>query len=150
MVSEPHKELRFTRSGQARSFAVIGAILIGVAVTMCATAPFRSEPLYLFLGSIPFYLLAVSFCWLAFHCSRHPIFILSPIGIEFFPFIKPAQNFRLFSWGEFSLAEIREKRLYLHFDVEKSAGAVISLAPLTGSARELLQRAIEGRMAERE
>jgi hypothetical protein len=151
MVSEPHKEIRFTRSGQGRNFAILGAVLIGVAVTMCATAPFRSdsERLALFLGSIPCYLLAVGFFWLCFHCTRHAFLILSPVGIELFPLIKPAKNFRLFNWAQFHEAEIREKKLYLHSKAERTGGAVISLSPLTSDARTLLTRAIEGRMEER-
>lgn len=149
MVSKPEKEIRFTRSGQARSFALLGAFFIAVAITLLATGLFGTGAPVHPLLALPFLLLAAGAFWLSFHCAKHAFLILSPVGIEFFPFFKPSQNFRLWSWSEFHHAEVIEKRLYLHFNEEETGGAVISLSPLNARSRELLDVAIEGRMDER-
>lgn len=149
MVSNPEKELRFTRSGQARNFALFGAVSMGVAVTFFATAVFGSRPPVNLLAVIPPLLLAGGFFWLAYYCNRHAFIILSPVGIEFFPLIKPASNFQVWQWQEFHHGEIRERKLFLHFNAEETGGAVLSLAPLTSQARQLLTTAVDGRMAER-
>lgn len=149
MVSNPEKEIRFTRSAQARNFAILGAILMAVTATLFATATFgKGSPIHPLLP-LPFLLLAVGAFWLSFHCARHAFIILSPVGIEFFPFFKPSKSFRLWAWSEFHHAEILGKRFFLHFNEEETGGAVISLAPMAEKSRELLDVAIEGRMDER-
>lgn len=149
MLSNPEKEIRFTRSGQARTFAILGAFLIAVSVTLFATAYFGTgSPVHPLLP-FPFLLLAGGFFWLSFHCVKHAFIILSPVGIEFFPFIKPTKNFRLWSWSEFHHAEIIGKNLYLHFNEKETGGAIISLSPMVESSLKLLDVAIEGRMDER-
>lgn len=149
MLTNPEKEIRFTRTSQARSFAILAAFLIAIAVTLFATAFFGvGSPVHP-VAPLPFLLLAGGAFWLSFHCAKHAFLILSPVGIEFFPFIKPSQNFRLWSWSEFHHAEIIGTKLYLHFNEEETGGAVISLTPMVASARKLLDVAIEGRMDER-
>ena len=150
MVANPEKEIRFTRSGQARLFAILGAISLGAAFTFIAPALYGHDSPVHALWTIPPLLIAGGLFWLAFHCGRHAFMILSPVGIELFPLIRPTQNYRLWSWAEFHHAEIKAKRLYLHHDELKQSGAVISLAPLTASSLALFTRAIEGRMKERE
>lgn len=149
MVSKPEKEIRFTRSAQAQTFAIAGAIAVGVAATLYATA-FEGTgspvPKWAF---IPFLPLAAALFFLSYRCAKHAFLILSPVGIEFFPFFKPAQNFRVWNWSEFHHGEVIGKRLLLHFTEEETGGAVISLSPLTTRSRELLDTAIEGRMVER-
>lgn len=149
MVSNPEKEIRFTRSQQARNYAVLGAILISVAATLLATVIWGKGSSVHPLAAVPFLLLAAGVFWLSFHCARHAFIILSPVGIEFFPFVKPSQNFRVWAWSEFHHAEIIGSQLYLHFNSEETGGAVISLRPLAARSRELLDVAIEGRMDER-
>ena len=149
MVAKPEKEIRFTRSAQAQTFAILGAILIGLAVTLWATSFFGIDapvPKWAFLLPLP---LAAGAFFLSFRCIKHAFLILSPVGIEFFPFFKPSKNFRVWNWSEFHHAEIKEKRLYLHFNEEETGGAVISLSPITARSRELLDAAIKGRMKER-
>ncbi|MGJ8723328.1 MAG: hypothetical protein ACSHYB_02130 [Roseibacillus sp.] len=149
MVSNPEKEIRFTRSGQARTFAIVGAIFVAIAATLFFTAVIGTgspiHPLY----PLPFLLPAAGAFWLSFRCAKHAFIILSPVGIEFFPFFKPSQNFRLWSWSEFHHAEVIGKNFYLHFNEEETGGAVISLSPMAENARQLLDVAIEGRMDER-
>lgn len=149
MVSNPEKEIRFTRSSQARSFAVAGAVLIGVAATLFATARWGKGSPIRYWHMAPALLMAGASFWLSYRCAKHAFLILSPVGIEFFPFYKPAQNFRLWSWAEFHHAEVIGKRLLLHFNEEETGGAVISLSPMLERSCQLLDLAIEGRMDER-
>ena len=150
MVSNPEKEIRFTRSGQARTFALVGAVFIAIAATLFATAIFGIDSPIHPLVPFPFFLLpAAGAFWLSYRCIKHAFIILSPVGIEFFPFFKPSQSFRLWSWSEFHHAEVVGKKFFLHFNKEETGGAVISLSPMTESARKLLDIAIEGRMDER-
>ena len=149
MVSNPEKEIRFTRSAQARNFAFLGASLVGIGATLIATATLGKGAPVSAQSGIPFLLLAAGAFWLSYHCARHAFLILSPVGIEFFPFFKPSKNFQLWTWSEFHHAEVIGKTFYLHFNEEETGGAVISLAPMTEKARVLLDVAIEGRMDER-
>lgn len=149
MVSDPSRELRFTRAAQGRDFAVLGAIFFAVSATLFATAHWGEGSPIRYWHLIPPLLPSLAAFWLAYHCTRHACLILSPVGIEFFPLWRPSQNFRLWSWAEFHHAEVDGQKLFLHFDTEETSGAVLSLAPLTAKHRLLLERAIEGRMEER-
>lgn len=149
MVANPEKEIRFTRSGQARLFALLGAIALGCAFTFVAPLLYGHRSPVHWAWTAPPLLLAGGFFWLSFYCGRHAFLILSPVGIEFFPLIRPSANFRLWSWAEFHEAEVRQNQFYLHLNAEKTSGAVISLAPMTINGRSLFTRAIEGRMEER-
>ncbi|GHC51612.1 hypothetical protein [Roseibacillus persicicus] len=149
MVSNPEKEIRFTRSAQALRFALAGAIFVGLTATLYATARWGTGSPVRYWHMIPGILLAAGSFWLAYRCAKHAFLILSPVGVEFFPFFKPATNFRLWSWSEFHHAEVVGKRLYLHFNEEETGGAVLSLAPMSEESIRLLDVAIEGRMEER-
>lgn len=153
MVSEPEKELRFTRSGQAAGYGVLGAIWIGVAVTLLATAVYRSEnpelphPAWalLFIG------LGVACLGLSRHLAKHAYLILTPLGLEVFPFFRPSQGMRLVLWQEISSAELSEdeKWLTLHFDEEKTSGLHLTLRPVRRKLRSLLAKAVLGRVSRR-
>ena len=146
MVAKPEKEIRFTRSAQAQTFALVGAILVGLSATLWATA-FKgiASPIPKWVFPLPLPFAALTF-WLGYRCAKHAFLILSPVGIEFFPLIRPVQNFQVWNWSEFHHAEVIGKRLFLHFNEEETGGAVISLNPITEKSRHLLDAAIEGRM----
>ncbi len=149
MVAEPQKELRFTRSGQAVKFCVLGAVLVGVGVTLAATGYYRGinpalpHPAW----AIPFFLLAGGAFWLAIHLARHAYLILTPMGLEIFPFFRPSRGMQLVMWQEIEEAELDAgfTRLTLHFNAERTAGMHLSLRPIRQNLRELLAKAIRGR-----
>lgn len=153
MVSEPQKELRFTRSGQAVGFGVLGAVLIGAAVTLVVTGVYRDinpdlpHPLW----SIPCTVSAIWCFWLTKHLAKHAYVILTPLGLEIFPLIFPTKNLRLVLWQEIVAAEIsdNEKWLTLHFNEEKSSGLHLSLKPINRKFRSLLAKAVLGRVSPR-
>lgn len=151
IVSEPHKELRFTRAGQAVGFCVAGAICAGVAVTLLATGYYRdinpavSHPAW----AAPFAVAAAGFFALARHLAKHAYLILTPIGLEVFPFFRPSKGMQVVMWQEIDAAEIdsKESRLTLHFNAERTAGMHLSLRPVRRKTRSLLAKAVLGRVS---
>lgn len=152
-VLDPSKELRFTRTSQALIFVILGAICLAITVTLLLVVatihhyegdltklPF---PIWLpFLPLLPMW----GFFILGLHCAKHPYILLSPIGIEVFPFWKPVQNFQLIEWGKVALLEYNQAQLTMHYSKEKTGGVVLSLSPLSKKSRSLLIRALEGVM----
>ena len=89
MLSEPHKELRFTRSGQAVGFCVGGAVFAGIAVTLLATGYYRdvNPALPIPLGLLHARPLRWGFsCWRGISQSTPTSFLLR-WGWRFSPFI---------------------------------------------------------------
>ena len=148
-IQSPDKELRFTRSGQAVVFWMAAAVLAAAAIILTATSFYREinprlpHPAWALLplaGS----LLAARLSW---RLTRHAYLILTPLGIEIFPFFRPACGMSLVSWQEVNCAEVdaSRTRLTLHHNAEKTSGIHLSLAPIRTDRRELLVKALEGR-----
>ena len=150
-IQSPEKELRFTRAGQAAIFWLISAIGTAAGITLLATAYYRGvhpnlpHPAWALL---PF-LLSAGMARLAIHLTRHAYVILTPLGIEVFPFFRPAEGMRLIIWQEVYDAEVDEKTsiLTIHHDAEKSSGVHLSLKPIPVDSRTLLAKAVIGRVS---
>ncbi len=150
-VQSPEKELRFTRSGQAPAFWVVAAVLLAVAVTLLATALYRDlnprlpHPAW----AVAPLVLAAASARLALRLTRHAYLILTPLGIEIFPFFRPADAMNLVFWQEIHEVEVDEAfaRLTLHRNPERSSGVHLTLRPVRRDRRELLVRAVRGRVA---
>ncbi|MES2997557.1 MAG: hypothetical protein V4733_12180 [Verrucomicrobiota bacterium] len=148
MIAEPGKELRFTRSGQAPVFWILAAMGVSAALTILAAACYRwinpslPHPLWAVLPGIP----AFIFARLAVRMTRKAYLILTPLGIEIFPFFRPAANMQLVSWAEIVAADFDSARMTLHFSAEKTAGIHVSLAPVRADRRPLLEKAVKGRV----
>ncbi len=150
-VQSPEKELRFTRSGQASHFWVSAAVLTSVGITLLATSIYREinprlpHPVW---ASVPL-LLAAVMARLAVGMTRHAYLILTPLGIEIFPFFRPAEGMRLVLWQEVDHAEVDEKTscLTLHHDAGKTSGIHLSLTPIRADRRTLLAKAVLGRLS---
>ena len=146
----PAKELRFTRAGQAVVFWVLGAVLTAVAVTVVATALYRDinpqlpHPLWALIPLV----VAVLAVRLAAGLTRHAYLILTPLGIEIFPFFRPAAGMRLVVWQEIAAAEVNAATtvLTLHHDAAKTSGIHLSLKPIRADRRQLLATAVIGRI----
>ena len=151
LVQSPEKELRFTRSGQAVGFWILSAVLTAAAVTLLATAIYRDmnphipHPAW---ALVPVGLAAVV-ARLAFSLTKHAYLILTPLGIEIFPFFRPAQGMQLVTWQEVTSAEVNENstRLSLHHNAEKTSGIRLSLRPIRADRRSLLAKAVIGRLS---
>jgi multidrug transporter EmrE-like cation transporter len=150
-LQSPEKELRFTRSSQATVFWLGSAVLTSIAITMLATALYRDinesipHPVWALLPLV----LAVLLARMAIKLTRHAYLILTPLGIEIFPFFRPADGMRLVTWQEIQLAEVNAQttRLTLHHNAEKTAGIHLSLTPIRKDRRCLLAKAVIGRVS---
>jgi hypothetical protein len=150
-IQSPEKELRFTRSGQAVHFWLGTAILAAAGMTLAATAIYRDINPHLPHAAwalVPLLLALVTFR-LAVRLTRHAYLIITPLGIEIFPFFKPAEGMRMVLWQELNHAEVDENlsRLTLHHDAEKTSGIHLSLTPITPARRTLLAKAVIGRLS---
>lgn len=149
-VAEPHKELRFTRSAQAQGFFVAAAVAFAFALIIAVTA-LMGHPNFSWWMPLPFLLISGLLFRFSARCARHAYLILTPLGIEIFPLIKPEKNLNLIYWTQLDSAEFDEHltRLKLHFDKAQTGGVVLSLSPMETKQRLLLQKALEGRLAEK-
>ena len=150
-VQAPEKELRFTRSGQASAFWVASAVLTAVCVTLAATSIYRDvnpqvpHPAW---ALAPLALAAVA-ARQAVNLTRHAYLILTPLGIEIFPFFRPSAGMRLVVWQEVDTAEVNADGsvLTLHHDAAKTSGIHLSLKPIRADRRMLIAKAVIGRVA---
>jgi len=153
-VAEPTKELRFTRAHQAIGFWIGAAVLVMAALVFMLLAPYRAEnpelpsPLW---GIIPLFLAWLS-ARIALRCTRKAYIILSPIGVEIFPFFRPTDNLQVIPWAQITAADIDDPPtlVTLHFNPEKTAGIHLSLTPIPKPRRPLLTRALQCRLEERQ
>ena len=148
-VAEPHKELRFTRARQAVPFWIAAAMCLAATLALTVTGSLRHEnpalphPLWALLPAS----LAILLIRTALHCTRHAYLILSPLGVEIFPFFRPAKNMQLIPWAQIADAEAGHHFITLHFDPDQRSGIHLSLSPVPENLRPLLARAILGRVA---
>ena len=148
-VQSPEKELRFTRSGQAALFWLLAAVCAAVAMTLAATSIYRDvnpELPHPAWAVVPLVIGALA-VRLAVSLTRHAYLILTPLGIEIFPFFRPAAGMRLVVWQEVDAAEVNAEmtQLTLHHDAGKTSGIHLSLRPVRKDRRELLATAVIGR-----
>jgi hypothetical protein len=151
-VAQPHQELRFTRARQAVGFWLAAAVAATASLTLCGIAFYRHiDPnLPHAAWALPPLALAVILVRLALRCTKRAYLILTPLGVEIFPFFRPADGMRLVSWPEIAAIETdpARLRLTLHFNREKTAGVHLSLRPLPLDRREWLLKALQGRVSQ--
>ena len=149
-VAQPHQELRFTRARQAVGFWLAAAVAAAAGLTLIGVACYRHiDPnLPHAAWALPPLALAVGLARLALRCTRRAYLILTPLGVEIFPFFRPADGMRLVSWQEIAAVETdpSHRRLTLHYNREKTAGVHLSLRPFPVDRRELLLKALQGRV----
>lgn len=149
-VQSPEQELRFTRSGQAVIFWLLGAMLVGTAVTIGLTSLYRDinpalpHPAWMLLPLVA----AIFLLRLATRMTRHAYLILTPMGVEIFPLWRPEQGMRLVLWQEIDAVEFDERTtlMTLHFDAAKTSGVHVTLRPVRANLREALAKAVKGRL----
>ncbi len=148
---KPFKELRFTRSRQAVTFVIVAVLFLCLAAGLGILLWWRWHSWLTLLWLLLPLLAAWGCLRVALHLTRHAYLLLSPIGIEIFPFFRPAQQMQLFSWGEVGHAEVSEddRLLVLTLAGYQDSKVIISLDPVPLRARPLLRRAVEGLMERR-
>lgn len=148
-VQSPEKKLQFTRSGQATHFGLLSALCTSIAVTLLATSlyPEIHPELPHLAWALASLSLAGVAAWLAVRQTRHAYLILSPLGIDIFPFFRPITSMQLVVWQEVDAAEVNPSMtwLTLHRDAVKSSDIHLSLRPIRRDRRELLAKAVIGR-----
>jgi len=149
-ITEPHKELRFTRAGQAQGFIVIAAVSFAFFLLIGLTW-FMGHPTFTWWMALPFLILSALLTRLSAYCARHAYLILTPLGMEIFPLIKPHKNLNLVYWAQIIDADFNEEltALKLHFNEDQTAGVILSLKAISAKKRLLLKRALESRLAEK-
>lgn len=145
-------ELRFTRSGQAAGFACAAVFCLALSAAL-ALAGWRwndtrmPEPLLPspWFGAVPLSLAAL-LIWQACRLARQPMLALTSVGLEIYPFFRPKDDWQLVVWAEVASIEIDPVRDHLVITLSSARNAVIfvSLEPLSGKSRLLLDRAVEG------
>ena len=153
-VAEPEKELRFTRARQAWVFFALAAVILSAGMTLLALA-IQNWGLIALLKVWWWLLLAGSLLGLEMlrlgvRCTRHAYIILSPLGVEIFPFFKARQNLQVIYWSQIADAEVRDGNLVLHFSEEKKSGIIASLKPIPTEGRMMLEKAVAGVMEKRD
>ena len=149
-IAEPHKELRFTRAGQAQGFIVIAAVSFAFFLLIGLTW-FMGHPTFTWWMALPFLILSALLTKISAYCARHAYIILTPLGIEIFPLIRPRKNLNLIYWAQIIDAVFDDEltTLKLHFNEDQSAGIVLSLRAIPTKKLPLLRRALESRLAEK-
>ena len=93
--------------------------------------------------------MAVLFFLVAIHCTQHAFIILSPLGLELFPFWFPVKNFRMLYWSEINDAKINKEMNLLSIECNNGSKIFISIKPIPTKIRSYLKTAIDGRMQEK-
>lgn len=149
-IQAPEKELRFTRAGQALGFWFAAAILAAAGLTWTVTLIYRDfDPALPSLWCLLPLGLSLLAARTAVKLTRHAYLILTPLGVEIFPFFRPASGMNLISWQEIHSAEVDSRllRLTLHHNAEKTSGVHLSLRPIQAARRPLLAKAVIARAA---
>lgn len=147
-VAEPQKELRFTRAGQAVGFWIAAAVCIMAGLVFFLLIPYREDhpilphPAWGF-APILFAGLLIRTAW---RCTKHAYILLSPIGVEVFPFLRPEKHMQVILWQQIVAADVTERLMTLHFSEDRTSGIHLSLAPISKDRRPLLKKAILGRI----
>ncbi|GAA5494176.1 hypothetical protein Rhal01_00334 [Rubritalea halochordaticola] len=151
-IAEPEKELRFTRARQATMFFFATAVffMLTIGTLFCGFLNLGWNDYYFqknwwlsFLFLIPAFICLR----IAFRCIRHAYIILTPLGIEIFPFFKPQADLQVIFWQDIDSAEIEDNNLILHSNQEKTAGVVVTLNPISETKIPLLKKAVTSRLA---
>ena len=150
-MKAPENELRFTRSHQAILFWTLGLVfmLTTVGVGVLSWWQLRHPPPW-WLALLPLALSAGAFA-LAWRLTRHAYLLLSPIGVEIFPFWKPVDHFQLIPWGTIGAAEFspNDRWLTLTLSGYEDVKVILTLDPVKPAARPLLKKAVLGVMEKR-
>jgi hypothetical protein len=150
IIAAPEKEVRFTRAAQGRLLLVLVAVMFSLSLGLwvLATQGTEFEPPRLhgfgWVAALPL-MIGWFLARLAMRCIRHAYLIFTPLGLEIFPLFRPEKTMQLLLWSEIAELEYdaRKDLLLLHFSAEKSAGVIVSLAPILPAQRALLRTLVE-------
>ncbi len=150
-VVDPEKELRFTRMAQAPLFYFMSALAVAAAVgiIILSTQKWGMNPPPMrqwWWLIVPDIFIGWWFFRLGLRCNQYAYLILTPLGLEIFPFFNARRNLRVIYWTQIAEIEHSNGKLTMHFSEQKNSGVVISLRPIPPRQRKLLRQALDGRM----
>lgn len=152
MVSEPDKEIRFTRSRQAIALLLVFSIstvilIIGVTFSLLPE-PYGNKELIRFWYILP-PLIALSYfsLRLALHCIKHAYLIFTPMGLEILPLRHPEKNLNLIYWHQINTFDVNKNAIVLHYNTQKTAGTVISLKPIHRKYHSFINKSLTRRVS---
>ena len=152
-ITEPEKELRFTRARQGLTFVAFGGIFLCITfwIWFSNTTINGQAIIEISLGliiTLILFSLSLICIWVAVNCVRHAFIILTPLGIELFPFWFPSKNLHVIYWTQIDNAIVTEDMKTLEIQCQGGGKVFVALAPITVDRLPYLKRAIEGRMAQ--
>jgi hypothetical protein len=143
------RELRFTRSGQATTFAAVAGVGLALSFGLWSMA----QPGHLVPALLPAYwallplIISVAALWEAWRLTRFAFLTFSSIGVEIYPYLRAESESQLVPWatiGSITLDEATQ-RLVITRTPEAGEGKIfITLAPLSRTSRRLLSHAVAG------
>ena len=151
-MKSPEKELRFTRSRQAVLFWVLGVglTLTAAGIGVLSWWQLRHPPPW-WLGLLPLAFAGAAFA-LAWRLTRHAYLLLSPVGVEIFPFWKPVDHFQLLPWSTIADVEFSPDHRWLTLTLAgyEDVKVILTLDPIKSAALPLLKKALLGVMEKRD
>jgi len=154
-ITQPEKELRFTRAGQARVFVLLAALGMAMILGsgMLAWVPHDGlipPHVWQWVGIIFALLWTAVAIWAVAYCVTHAYILLTPLGVEVFSFFYPTKYYRLIPWADIETLRLDEAMKWVAFDQHGGGGVYLSLAPLLPRQRELLREALQRRLGKPE
>ncbi len=147
-ITEPEKELRFTRARQGLTFVAFGGIFLCITFWIWFSNTTINEISIRLIITLILFSLSLICIWVAVNCVRHAFIILTPLGIELFPFWFPSKNLQVIYWTQIDNAIVTEDMKTLEIQCQGGGKVFVALAPITVDRLPYLKRAIEGRMAQ--
>lgn len=141
------RELRFTRNRAGALLMASALVLIAVAGLLQLTehdtiTPYLPAPLPAMQVAA---LVPAALClYLGRRCLKYAAVIVTPLGVEILPFIRPRHTMQWHLWQQISTADRDGKRLTLH--LADGTAAVIRMAAMAPASRDMLARAVHARL----
>lgn len=137
------RELRFTRNRSGAILMAGGFLLIITAAFLQLTGydtitPYLPAPLWVMEAAA---LLPSILClYLGRRCLKYAAVIVTPLGVEILPFLRPRRNMQWRLWQQIVSVDRKGSRLTLH--LADGTETFISLLPLNSGSRDMLVHAV--------
>lgn len=141
------RELRFTRNRAGAILAASGCLLTVIAAFLQLTGhdtitPYLPAPLWAMQAAAlgP----AVLCLYLGIRCLKYAAVIVTPLGVEILPFLRPRRTMRWYLWQQMDSVDRKGRHLHLH--LADGPAVSISLRSMTPASRDLLVHAVRQRV----
>lgn len=141
------RELRFTRNRAGAILVAAGLLLAVIAAFLQLTGydtitPYLPAPLWTMQAAA---LVPAVFClYLGSRCLKYAAVLVTPLGVEVLPFLRPRRTMRWYLWQQMDSVDRKGKRLNLH--LTDGAAVSISLRSMTPASRNMLVHAVRQRV----